>query len=122
VRKKTSAKKTKKPVLSNVLSILFWLCMVFVVTGLVMTGGLFISDNLKRWTAAHSKGVETGNIPTNKVDPISSKPIMPGITSTYQQYIIGHCCADSKIEWNQLRPEQKAEKFQSFLSSSTSPL
>jgi hypothetical protein len=117
-----SSKKSKKPILSDVLSILFWLCIVFVVAWVVMAGGLLISDHLKRTTAALSQKVDPANIPMNTNDPISGKPIMPGITSSYQGHIIGHCCGPSKVEWRELSPEQKTVKIQAFQSSSTSTM
>lgn len=37
--------------------------------------------------------------PINKYDPVSGKPIVAGITSTYKGYTIGHCCDVSRQEW-----------------------
>jgi hypothetical protein len=41
-----------------------------------------------------------GSAPINDVDPTSGKPIISGITSVYKGYTIGHCCLNSKQEWD----------------------
>jgi hypothetical protein len=57
----------------------------------------------------------TTGSPINKIDPTSGKPIVPGITSSYNGYTIGHCCAQSKSQWEALSVSQKDAKIRSFL-------
>ena len=45
--------------------------------------------------------------PINSYDPMSEKPISPGITSSYRGYTIGHCCYEGKREWDALEPGKK---------------
>ncbi|EKD84072.1 MAG: hypothetical protein ACD_39C00263G0002 [uncultured bacterium] len=45
--------------------------------------------------------------PINEFDPTSGKPIVLGIKSIYQGYVIGHCCTVSKDDWEYLPPAQK---------------
>lgn len=118
MRKTASAKKTRKAVLSDVLSILLRLCVIFVFAWFIMAGCVIISDTLKKSAVTLSQKADTNNIPMNTLDPMSGKPIMPGITSTYRGCIVGHCCGPSKSEWLQLSPQQKIATIQGFLSSS----
>jgi hypothetical protein len=53
--------------------------------------------------------------PINTVDPTSGKPIVAGITSTYQGLTIGHCCETSKQQWAALTVAEKEAALQPFL-------
>jgi hypothetical protein len=53
--------------------------------------------------------------PINTTDPTSGKPIAPGLTSTYKGYTIGHCCAQSKTDWEVLGVERKDSYVRGFL-------
>ena len=57
----------------------------------------------------------TAGTPINKTDHTSGKSIVPGITSTYKGYTIGHCCEVSKGEWQALPDHQKDEKLKQYL-------
>lgn len=52
----------------------------------------------------------SSSAPINDVDPTSGKPIVSGITSVYKGYTIGHCCVNSKQDWEGLSVAQK-ERF-----------
>lgn len=66
-------------------------------------------------TSLQSNAINSGSI-INKTDPISGKPVVPYITSTYKGYTIGHCCEVSKGEWEKLSPSQKDELIKPFLN------
>jgi hypothetical protein len=53
--------------------------------------------------------------PINLSDPTSGKPIVPGIASLYKGYTIGHCCATSKTDWENLSVAQKDAAVRRYL-------
>ncbi len=53
--------------------------------------------------------------PINLADPTSGKPVVPGIASVYKGYTIGHCCAVSKTDWENLTVAQKDAAVRRFL-------
>ena len=53
--------------------------------------------------------------PINTVDPVSGKPIVPGIVSVYKGFRIGHCCNVSKDEWAALSIAQKDSVIERFV-------
>jgi len=56
----------------------------------------------------------TGN-PINTTDPVSGKPIVPGILSVYQGHTVGHCCPTSRGDWERLPEADKDAAIQRFL-------
>lgn len=116
------AKKTGKAIWTEMLYRIYWLFIILVAAWVIIAGGLVISDYWRKSVTGLSQKVDPNSIPMNKMDPISGKPIMPGITSTYRGCIVGHCCGPSKVEWQQLSPEEKTATLRGFLASSPSPL
>jgi hypothetical protein len=57
----------------------------------------------------------TTSTPINTSDPTSGKPVVPGITSVYKGYMIGHCCDVSGRDWEALSAERKDAFVRGFL-------
>jgi hypothetical protein len=82
--------------------------LVLIVVFLVPRGQNRSAEPLPRATLATSG-------PINTTDPTSGKPAVPGLTSVYNGYTIGHCCAQSKTDWEVLSVERKESYIRGFL-------
>ena len=57
----------------------------------------------------------TSSTPINATDPTSGKPVVPGVTSVYKGYTIGHCCQVSKEDWDASSVENKEAFVRRFV-------
>lgn len=65
-----------------------------------------------------SEAAVPSGTPINTVDPSSGKPIVEGTNSVYKGYTIGHCCAGSRVSWEELSEKKKDASIRRFLRSS----
>ncbi len=91
------------------------IALILAVVGLVLIVLFIVPRGQNKPTETLLRaGLVTGT-PINSVDPTSGKPIVSGITSEYKGYTIGHCCAQSKGDWEALGASQKEAAIRRFL-------
>lgn len=88
--------------------ILAVLGLVLIVVFIIPRGQTRSAEPLPRATLATSD-------PINTTDPTSGKPVALGLSSVYKGYTIGHCCAQSKTDWEVLSVERKEAYIRGFL-------
>jgi hypothetical protein len=89
--------------------------VILAVVGLILFVLYFVSGGQQKPIEPLPVGAQTSGTPINDVDPMSGKPIVPGITSQYKGYTIGHCCNVSRGEWLALSDSQKDASLRRFL-------
>jgi hypothetical protein len=91
------------------------IALIVAVLGLVLIVLFIVPRGQNQALQPLPRPIVTSTQPINKVDPTSNKPIVPGITSVYKGYTIGHCCEVSKQEWEALGAERKETLVRSML-------
>lgn len=91
------------------------IALVLAVLGLVLIVVFIIPRGQGKSVGSLPPATFTASTPINMVDPTSGKPVVPGITSQYKGYLIGHCCAQSALDWEALSVEKKETFIRAYL-------
>ena len=91
------------------------IALVLAVVGLVLIVLFIIPRGQQRPIAPLSRAAGYTATPINSTDPTSGKPIVPGVTSIYKGYTIGHCCVTSKGDWEALSDSRKGDFLRRFV-------
>ena len=83
------------------------LALILAVVGLVVVVVFLIPRQRNKTGGSLPPATSISSSPINISDPTSGKPVVPGITSVYKGYTIGHCCVPSKGDWEALSVERK---------------
>lgn len=91
------------------------IALILAVVGLVLIVVFIIPRGRNKGAEPLRQATFVSSSPINPVDPTSGKPIVPGITSVYKGYTIGHCCVPSKGDWEKLTETAKDDAVRRFL-------
>jgi hypothetical protein len=91
------------------------IALVLAIVGLVLIVLFVIPRGQGKPAELLPRSTFTTSSPINTSDPTSGKPVVPGITSVYKGYTIGHCCGPSKADWEALSAERKEAFIRGFL-------
>jgi hypothetical protein len=90
------------------------IALVLAVIALVLVVVFIIPRGRSGGAGALQQATFVSTVPINQVDPTSGKPIVPGITSVYKGYTIGHCCTQSVADWEKLSEAVKDEAVRRY--------
>ncbi len=91
------------------------IALVLAVVGLVLVVVFILPRGKSNQVGSLPRSTLTTSTPMNASDPTSGKPVVPGITSVYKGYTIGHCCGPSKADWEALSVEKKEAFIRAYL-------
>lgn len=91
------------------------IALVLAVVGLVLIVVFVIPRGQGKQAESLPRSTFTTSSPINTSDPTSGKPVVPGFTSVYKGYTIGHCCGPSKADWEALSVERKESFIRGYL-------
>lgn len=91
------------------------IALILAVVGLVLIVVFIIPRGQSKSAVSLPRANLVTSTPINNTDPTSGKPIVPGVTSVYKGYTIGHCCGPSKTDWENLSVERREAFIRGFL-------
>lgn len=91
------------------------IALILAVVGLVLIVVLIIPRGQNKSAEQLPRATLATSGPINTTDPTSGRPVVPGLTSVYKGYTIGHCCAQSKTDWEDLSVERKEAFIRGYL-------
>ena len=91
------------------------IALILAVVGLVLVVVFIIPRGQDKTAEPLPRATLATSDPINTTDPTSGKPVIPGLNSVYKGYTIGHCCAQSKTDWEVLSVERKDSFIRGYL-------